>query len=218
MASLPQKSTSGNNLKQWLIRSIDGLIDYLSATRVRPGYGISVEETPSGTVISLKNRPAGVPQQMQQQTGGGASGIDAAVSGGTASISLTGGTGSVNMVGSGSVSISENGAGEIVFTGSGSGGTYPYQPIDGPIMNEDTDYYFSQDTWISGLLETLSAGSGKLGYGYIDLNIGVKTRRIFYSSGAIDLSIPFSILIHAGTTVRLICEGDASAVLYYQYD
>ena len=66
MASLPQKSTSGNNLKQWLIRSIEGLIDYLSATRVRPGYGISVEETPSGTVISLKNRPASVPQQMQQ--------------------------------------------------------------------------------------------------------------------------------------------------------
>ena len=122
MASLPQKSTSGNNLKQWLIRSIEGLIDYLSATRVRPGYGISVEETPSGTVISLKNRPAAAPVSL---SGGTTSTAD--IEGGTG-ILVTGSTTktiSANIEGGTDIEITGGTGGDplvVSYTGSGGGG------------------------------------------------------------------------------------------------
>jgi hypothetical protein len=60
---------------------------------------------------------------------GGATGINASVSGHTASITLTGGSGSVKMVGSGSVQISGGSNGEVIIHGStsggGGGGFYP---------------------------------------------------------------------------------------------
>lgn len=55
---------------------------------------------------------------------GGATGITSAVSGGTATVSLTGGSGSVKFVGNGSVSITVNANGEVVINGSGSGGGF----------------------------------------------------------------------------------------------
>jgi hypothetical protein len=51
----------------------------------------------------------------------GATGINASISGHTASITLSGGSGSVNLVGSGSVEISGGSSGEIIIHGSSSG-------------------------------------------------------------------------------------------------
>lgn len=68
MASLPAKGVKGANLRKWLIDSINGLIDYLHASRVRPGDGIMVKETPSGVIVSLaKKATAGA----NNSTGGG---------------------------------------------------------------------------------------------------------------------------------------------------
>lgn len=87
----------------------------------RSAAGTSVTLTPS--LINALNRSAA-------PSAGGATGIEAAVSGGTASVTLTGGTGSVNLVGTGGVTISGNtNTGEIeIFgsTGGGGGGSASY--------------------------------------------------------------------------------------------
>ena len=82
---IPRLPVSGENLKKYLLESIRGIINYLHASEVRAGYGISVDKTASGTVISLEKRPA--------TTSGGESGA-AEYEAGTG-ITITGGTNGV---------------------------------------------------------------------------------------------------------------------------
>lgn len=122
MSTLPRKSVSGLPLKKYVLDTLNGLIDYLQTHRIRSGHGIDVQETASGYVINLARTPTNVPQV--QNAGGGADGIDASVTGGTASITLTGGTGSVNLVGTGAASISKNATtGDIEINATGGTST-----------------------------------------------------------------------------------------------
>lgn len=68
MASLPKKGVKGANLRKWLIDSIEQVIDYLHSTRVRPGEGIMVKETPSGVIVSLAKKSTST---VNNSTGGG---------------------------------------------------------------------------------------------------------------------------------------------------
>ena len=72
MASIPRKSVKGANLKKWLVETIDGILDYLHSSRVRPGYGIAVDETPSGTIVRLAGTPS---SNAPVSTGGGGGGV-----------------------------------------------------------------------------------------------------------------------------------------------
>ena len=152
MASLPRKGITGDNLKKWVVDTVNGLIDYLHSHRVRPGNGIRVDETPSGVVVSLANIPsASAPSNVTQN---GASGIDSAVSGGTASVYLTGGTGSVNFVGTGSVTLSGNTNGQIVINAAGgtaSNASFPdlANPIES--ISFDVSYPgYAYPVWLIG--------------------------------------------------------------------
>ena len=152
---IPSKIQHGEKVIATVFDKINGIIDYLNASRIRKGPGILVDESPSGTVIKLEdNRPA-TPPQVLPAGSGGASGIEAAVSGGTASITLTGGTGSVKMVGSGSVSISGNTNGEVVLTGSGGSAVgFPnyFNPVvdRGDVDLSGTTYSYNYPVWLIG--------------------------------------------------------------------
>lgn len=72
MASLPRKGITGDNLKKWVVDTVNGLIDYLHSHRLRPGYGINIQETPSGVVVSLAKKETSVQNvQITGSTGGG---------------------------------------------------------------------------------------------------------------------------------------------------
>lgn len=118
MASLPKKGVTGINFQKWIKDSINGLIDYLHAARIRPGYGISVRETPSGTIVELAKKEA---PTINNTTGGtGATqDISSTVSGGTATVSLSGSASSVEIVGTGDVQVSGGTNGQIILSGAG---------------------------------------------------------------------------------------------------
>lgn len=123
MASIPRKSVKGANLKKWLVETIDGILDYLHSSRVRPGYGIAVDETPSGTIVRLAGTPSG---NAPISTGGGGTGVS-----GGLGIVVSGGTGgnpylvNANLQGGTDISITGGSGGNplvISYTGGGGGG------------------------------------------------------------------------------------------------
>jgi len=119
MGSIPPKAVTGQNFKKWVIDTLNKLIDYLHGARIKPGYGIMVRETPSGTIVELAKKQAA---PVNNTTGGGtgvAQDISATVSGGTATVALSGSTSSVEFVGTGDVSISGNTNGQIEISATG---------------------------------------------------------------------------------------------------
>ena len=231
---IPRKSQTGEQFKPWVVNTINAIIDYLNASKIRKGPGILVDETPSGTIIKLAdNRPATPPQVLPAASGGGgATGIDASVSGGTASISLTGGTGSVNMVGSGSVSISENGDGEIVFTGSGGGSVVgfpdysrtPY-PVNDPIA-ADTTIPVSENMWLIGYAGLDGIPSGE---DYVEIHFVSSSDYMYRSLTLFHLStyyetipsrrilVPVFIPIKAGDRFYIYESGHVTSYLKLYY-
>lgn len=117
---IPRLPVSGENLKKYLLDTIRGILDYLKATRLVEGDGISLRETPSGVVVSAIRRGttsqgASGAAEYSQGIGititGGTPGvpdkINANITGGT-DISVTGGTNGNPLV--------------ISYTGGGGGG------------------------------------------------------------------------------------------------
>ena len=94
---IPTKIQHGDKVISTVYAKINGIIDYLNASRVKPGTGIRVQETPSGTVVS--SVPNSVTPPQLNTGGSGATGIQSEVSGGTASVTLVGGAGEVRFVG-----------------------------------------------------------------------------------------------------------------------
>ena len=176
---IPDKAQHGANFKQWTVDTLNAIIDYLNASRVRPGPGIMVDETPSGTLLKLDPRARGTTIQ-QIITGGTASTtpqeITATIDGGTASISLTGGTESINLVEGSNVTIQEGDPGEIIISATGgTGGTNiffpdyvetPY-PVNDPIA-ADTSITAPQDMWLIGYAGLDGVPSGE---DYVELHI-----------------------------------------------
>ena len=124
MASIPRKSVKGANLKKWLVETIDGILDYLHSSRIRPGYGIAVDETPSGTIVRLASTPSG---NAPISTGGGGTGVS-----GGLGIVVSGGTGgnpylvNANLQGGTDISITGGSGGNplvISYTGGGGAGS-----------------------------------------------------------------------------------------------
>lgn len=108
---IPQKSQKGANLRAWIVSVIDALIDCVTSLRLRPGPGIEVRETPTGTIVSLArqsgSRPAAAGQAAMVKAGEGMR-----IDNGTAS--------SVYVPGGTATSVPVNGA---TFTCTVEGGT-----------------------------------------------------------------------------------------------
>ena len=67
---IPAKIQHGEKVIATVFDKINGIIDYLNASRIRKGPGIIVDESPSGTVIKLAdNRPATPPQVLPAGSG-----------------------------------------------------------------------------------------------------------------------------------------------------
>ena len=230
MSTLPRKSVSGLPLKKYVLDTLNGLIDYLQTHRIRSGHGIDVQETASGYVINLARTPTNVPQV--QNTGGGADGIEANVTGGTASITLTGGTGSVNLVGTGAVTISGNTTtGNIEINATGGSGTVGFPDLlTGSAVSGGTNYPVTSDSWLVGHVGIY--GDTSLNYptnlsGYVDLKVSLtatpsqsNTFELYCNQGLYQVSrsglnewFPVCIPIKAGYTIRLTISESAIANL-----
>lgn len=119
MAGLPQKSIKGANLKKWLIEAVDGIIDYLkSGIYLVPGPGISIERKPSGIVISAKKPSVSAPPPVKPAASS-VQDISATVSGGTATITLSGSTSSVLVAAGSNVNITVGTNGEVIIGATG---------------------------------------------------------------------------------------------------
>lgn len=124
---IPRKPVTGENLKKYVVDTFKAIIDYLHASKIRPGNGIDVRETPCGTVISLASRSV----SAQSLTGGEATEVE-----GGYAISVSGGTGgnpyvvSLNIQAGSNISLSGGTNGNplvISATGGGGGGSF-YTP------------------------------------------------------------------------------------------
>lgn len=142
---IPRLPASGENLKKYLMDTIKAILNYLHASRVRPGYGIDVRETPSGTIISLAKKQTSEASSSSSSGGGTTQNLSATVSGSTATVALSGSTSSVEIVGTGDVQVS-GGSNRIVLSGAG----FPvwrnlsYQQITPTWTQDDMDPYILQ--------------------------------------------------------------------------
>ena len=95
----------------------------------------AVEHGPNGTTITPTTALTNALSANAGTPPAAPTGIEAAVSGGTATVTLTGGTGSVSFIGAGSVTITGGTNGEVVIGGSGGGGSV--YPVWGNLVAQD---------------------------------------------------------------------------------
>ena len=127
---------------------------------------VMVNRTDAGTTITLTPSLINDLTKAAAPAAGGASGIESNVTGGTASITLTGGSGSVNMVGTGSINISGNTNGEIELHG---GGGIPFSGVNtASIRLDNGSHVYQHDGWarMSVIIESLG-NSAYLGLAYL---------------------------------------------------
>lgn len=232
MVSLPRKGEKGQNFKSWAVDSINKLIDYLSdGTYLRKGDGISVERTPSGIIIGLEKKGESISQSFAND-GGTLQDISATVTGGTASLALSGSTSSVNFVGTGAVTISGNtNTGNIEINATGGSGTVGFPDLlTGSTVSGGTNYPVASDSWLVGHVGIY--GDTSLNYptnlsGYVDLKVSLtatpsqsNTFELYCNQGLYQVSysglnewFPVCVPIKAGYTIRLTISGSAIANL-----
>lgn len=201
MGSLPTKAVTGANFKKWTVETLNKLIDYLHGARIKPGYGIMVRETPSGTIVELAKKQAPV---VNNTTGGGTGvtqDISASVSGGTASVTLSGSTSAVEFVGTGDVTITGNTNGQIEINatgGGGGGGVTCFPDYANPIesgLELDTFYGpYANPVWLIGTVEyDMVHQTDYTGYDFLEFRSSV--RIILENTGGFNLTdchFPFS--------------------------
>ena len=156
---IPQKSQKGANLRQWLVATVDALIDCITSMRIRPGPGIAVRETPAGTIVSVTGSNAASPRQSASPVLGRA-GEGIRIDNGTAS--------SVPVSGGPATAVPLNGA---TFTCTVEGGTTA--PSGGGIDFPD---------W--GMSDHNTGADGVTDIGNADLELVPTARGIVLSSNA----------------------------------
>lgn len=65
---IPTKIQHGEKVISTVFEKINGIIDYLNASKLRKSSGIDVRETPSGTVLELVQKSASVPVQQNMNS------------------------------------------------------------------------------------------------------------------------------------------------------
>ena len=220
---IPSKIQHGEKVISTIFDKINGIIDYLNASRLRNSPDIFVDETPSGTLVKLNHR-AKAPIIQQFIAGSTDSGLEATVSGGTAFIGLSGSTESISIVGTGEVEISKNpntGNIEIYVSGGGGGGVigFPdYSKFDTAeyisLVNQQVVKTYAYPIWLIG---EAAKNTGADMSCTITLNIGGKTIDLLsVSIGSTTLYgyvVPVCIPIPANTTFTLTASGGFLSVL-----
>jgi len=222
MSSLPPKAVTGQNFKKWVIDTLNKLIDYLHGARIKPGYGIMVRETPSGTIVELAKKQA---SPVNNTTGGGtgvAQDISATVSGGTATVTLSGSTSSVEIVGgtSGNVAISENANGQVEIDAFAMTGMPDYSKFSTAefisVISGQTTKTYAYPVWLVG--EAAKATSADM---TCDIQIALGNQSISLLSitiGSTTLSgfhVPVFIPIPANTSFTLSASGTYATLNVY---
>lgn len=164
---IPSKIQHGEKVIGTVFEKINGIIDYLNASKLRKSSGIDVRETPSGTVLELVQKSASAPQAEQNPAV--ASGLEATVSGdGTATVAISGSTALVIKPGA-NIQISGGTNGELIIsaTGGTSGTTgfpdysnevVPYSTVD---INGST-YSFAYPVWVIGNIGITPDGNNQM--------------------------------------------------------
>ena len=216
---IPSKIQHGEKVISTVFDKINGIIDYLNASRIRKGPGILVDESPSGTVIKLAdNRPATPPQVLP--AGGGASGLSATVSGGTATVKISGSTALVIEPGA-NIQISGGTNGEIIISATGGGGVigFPdYSKFDTAefisLVNQQVTKTYTYPIWLIG---EAAKNTGADMSCTITIDIGGKTIDLLsVSIGSTTLYgyvVPVCIPIPANTTFTLTASGGFLSIL-----
>ena len=208
MAGLPQKSIKGANLKKWLIEAVDGIIDYLkSGIYLVPGPGISIERKPSGIVISATKPSVSAPPSVKAASS--VQDISATVTGGTATITLSGSTSSVPVVAGSNVNITGGTNGEVIIGATGGTGSVGFPNYSNPIeaLSFDTAYSYPYPVWLVGSVGYNSASSGTTivcGFYLVD---GTGSAPLFFWQGSDpptdSLEVPVMIPVPANTEFEI---------------
>lgn len=152
---IPTKIQHGEKVIGTVFEKINGIIDYLNASKLRKSSGIDVRETPSGTVLELVQKSASAPQA--QQSPAVASGLVATVSGGTATVAISGSTALVIEPGA-NIQISGGTNGELIISATGGGGSTGFPDYFGKIVNQGdvdlsgTTYSYPYPVWLIGTI------------------------------------------------------------------
>ena len=217
---IPAKIQHGEKVIATVFDKINGIIDYLNASRIRKGPGILVDESPSGTVIKLAdNRPA-TPPQVLPAGSGGASGLSATVSGGTATVEISGSTALVIEPGA-NIQISGGTNGELIISATGGGGVigFPdYSKFDTAefisLVNQQVTKTYTYPIWLIG---EAAKNTGADMSCTITIDIGGKTIDLLsVSIGSTTLYgyvVPVCIPIPANTTFTLTASGGFLSIL-----
>jgi hypothetical protein len=202
---IPTKIQHGEKVISTVFEKINGIIDYLNASKLRKSSGIDVRETPSGTVLELVQKSASAPQA--QQSPAVASGLEATVSGGTATVEISGSTALVIKPGA-NIQISGGTNGELIIsaTGGSVGGLCP--DLSNPIGNIDFDVAhaaYSYPVWLIGSIGVESSVTENVVA--CSVIVGGNGVSVYDWSSSTPptgkLLVPFSFLIPANNTFEL---------------
>ena len=216
---IPDKAQHGANFKQWTIDTLNAIIDYLNASRLRNSPDIFVDETPSGTLVKLNPR-AKAPVIQQIIAGSTASGLSATVSGGTAMVEISGSTALVIEPGA-NIQISGGTNGEIIISATGGGGVigFPdYSKFDTAeyisLVNQQVTKTYTYPIWLIG---EAAKNTGADMSCTITIDIGGKTIDLLsVSIGSTTLYgyvVPVCIPIPANTSFTLTASGGFLSIL-----
>ena len=222
MVSLPRKGETGQNFKKWAVDSINRLIDYLTeGAYLRNGNGISIEHTASGILIGLDKQNNSVTPQVLGKNEG-ATGIESAVSGGTASVFVSGSSPLVIEPANGNIFISGGTNGELKIGASATTGMPDFSNLspeyislfDGQGVTKSYPYavwligYAGSDT-ASDMSSTITLSIGSKNFYLLDLGIG--------STSLYGYKIPVLFPVPANTTFSLHVSGVGAALALYVY-
>ena len=156
---IPSKIQHGQKVISTVFDKINGIIDYLNASRVRQGPGIMVDETPSGTLVKLDPRARGTTIQ-QIIAGSTVSGLSATVSGGTATVEISGSTALVIEPGA-NIQITGGTNGELIISATGGGGSTGFPDYFSPNIVGNLDFNtiygpYDKSVWLIGEVSAIT--------------------------------------------------------------
>jgi len=220
---IPAKIQHGEKVISTVFDKINGIIDYLNASRIRKGPGILVDESPSGTVIKLAdNRPA-TPPQVLPAGSGGASGLTATVSGGIASVSVSGSS-PLSIIPGSNVTISGT-TGGIILDAQSLSGLPDYDDtanidtfqIVGPGIGSGStglQKQYNHSVWLIGTAEA-SETTSDVQFS-LQINIGAFAwepirLQLTGHAGIPSVAIPFAVPVPANTLISFAAYDDCVA-------
>lgn len=197
------------------------LYQFLLSLIPRGDGNILVDHGPEGVRIKLNPKLLATPQGGGPPGSGGAQELSVTVSGNTASVGITGGTSTVDFVGTGSVTFTENASGQVEVNTSNGG--IPFSGVAKTSIRLDTGYHvYAHDGWARMTCEIGSYGAAAMDAGRAFLRViqaGTTTDHLVIENGidSIEARIGGSLMIPvvSGSTVQAYMDISANYVVSY---